>query len=733
MISFLKEARRRRVFRVAALYIVAAWVILQAADLAFPALGISEAAIRYVWIGALIGFPFAVVFGWYYDITSEGIVHTPPAHPDHEIDISLHRADYLIMAGLAFVMVAVTYGLVGEIIETKPPAQSAGLNIEIDPHSIAVLPFDNMSDDEGNEYFSDGMSEELLNQLAALSDLKVAARKSSFYFKNRDESIQQIANQLKVRNILEGSVRKAGDQVRITAQLIDAETGFHLWSQTYDRMLEDIFNVQEEIAVAIAQQLKVTLLNPSGTEAQPYRARDPEAYEQYLLGEFHRNKRTSNGLEQAVGHYQRAIELDDEFAPAFDSLAYTYLISAYFGNRSRKDAIKLAQPYIDEALRLSPDLAKVHATMGLVEHMDDRYVLANEHFARAVELKPNLFRAHNNWGLNLVLQSRLKEASAAYIRAQALDPLNDSINFNFGALLMLMGQFDEGLRFLEKAHELNPDRNVEHAIAHWSSAYGYFVEAIEWGNKALKKNPDVIGSYTTQSWVLARLGLWEPAGALLTRARAISPDSFMVKFGESEILIQTGDTEGFYSFAEREVVQIQDDSTQPVIRIDRYRLRWYGVAQLLKGDNQGAIDYLLRAVGGPEGISTVTYEEMETLKLLAIAYQRQGQTAEASEILEHCLTLVSDAQENGWATPQLLNRLGEIYAVHGNREAALEALSASVEQGWRELGMLDHRLFWQPLHDDPEFLRIKAIVDDDLALQRELVMQLGLISELTTP
>ena len=235
--DFLKEARRRRVFRVVGLYVVGAWAVLQVSDVGFASWDIPSTALRYIWIGAFVGFPIALIFGWRYDFVGGRIVRT--AVSDTDADLSIGRTDFVILAALAVVFAAITLGLISEISETDVTGTTPQNAVSIDPNSVAVLPFLNIGGNPENEYFSDGITETLLHALSQLPDLKVSARTSVFYYKGKDLDIRKIAAQLGVSKILEGSVQHSGGRIRIVAQLIETDTGFHLWSNTYDRDLDD--------------------------------------------------------------------------------------------------------------------------------------------------------------------------------------------------------------------------------------------------------------------------------------------------------------------------------------------------------------------------------------------------------------------------------------------------------------------------------------------------------------
>ena len=278
--DILREARRRRVFRLAAIYVVGAWVFVQIALAVFPAFEIPDTAIRYVWLGVALVLPIALVFSWRYDIKGGRIVRTGSS--DANADLSIRRADIVILGGLSIVIAVVSFGLVSEVSKTRAPAATLPVLAEVDPNSIAVLPFLNMSDDPNNEYFADGISEELLNVLARIPELKVASRTSSFSFKGKDVGVATIAETLQVDNVLEGSVRAHANQIRVTATLV--RNGTVLWTDTYDRGLNDILDVQSEIAYSVASAIAPVLSPESETRVARRATKNVEAYDYYLRG-----------------------------------------------------------------------------------------------------------------------------------------------------------------------------------------------------------------------------------------------------------------------------------------------------------------------------------------------------------------------------------------------------------------------------------------------------------------
>ncbi len=448
----LREARRRRVFRVTAIYIVGAWVALQVADLAFPGLGIEESAILYVWIGAILGLPIALFFGWRYDIIGGQIVRT--AVSDVDADLSIGRTDYVILAVLSVVVVVTAVGLISQISDTRVPETTQFAVTDIDPKSIAVLPFLNMSNDPEQEYFSDGISEDILNLLAKVPGLPVTSRSSAFSFKGQNLDVPTMAAKLNVAHVLEGSVRKSGNQLRIVAQLIEVETDTHLWSETYDRELKNVFAIQDEIAAAVVDALKITLLGkePRSTET------NPEAYALYLRGIHFFNRATTVGHKQAETLLKQSLEIDPGFAPAWTSLGNVYRFGANtFGVRPYDEGNELARDAIQKALAIDPQYGPAYTALARVKmDYDWDFTAADQHLQQARALNPGDFPTLMAAAdLNGTL-GRVDEAVDLYRQAVALDPVSWWGLAYLGGIYYAAHRLDEAAESLRLAVSLNP-------------------------------------------------------------------------------------------------------------------------------------------------------------------------------------------------------------------------------------------------------------------------------------
>ena len=443
--SFFKELKRRNVFRVGIAYTVATWLLIQVTDTVFPRIGLPDSAVTLVIALLVIGFIPALIFAWAFEMTPEGIKREKDVDRTQSITPTTGRKlDRMIIGILA---IAVAYLLLDKLVLQSPPpapteiAQSAlsePESGEASSQSIAVLPFVNMSADVENEYFSDGISEELLNVLVKVSTLHVASRTSAFAYKGKDLPISQIASELKVDNVLEGSVRKAGNRVRITAQLIDAKTDRHIWSETYERELVDIFDIQEEISNNIVDALKVAL-NVDETAALA-RAQHPtqnaEAYELYLQGRYAWRQRREENIRKSIELFEQAIALDPTFARAHEALASAWAILPVWSTVDNEQSMQQAKPAAVRALQLDATLPEARA------------VLAEAAFDE------------HEWATAL----------AEYEQAIKDNPRNPTLHQWLGEALTHMGFLSNGLEELQIAFELDPASPVINQSLVWSAA-----------------------------------------------------------------------------------------------------------------------------------------------------------------------------------------------------------------------------------------------------------------------
>src|SRR5438552_2412610 len=490
--NFFVELRRRNVYKVAVAYIVAGWALSQGIAQVFPVFDIPNLVIRLIVILVILGLPLALVLAWMFEITPQGIKRTETADA---LPASARPKKY----GWVYVVtigIAVSIGLffLGRYTarESSSPARTPA-------KSIAVLPFDNLSRDPDNAYFTEGVQDEILTRLAKVADLKVISRTSTQHFKSAPENLPQIAKQLGVTNILEGSVQRVADQVRVNVQLINALTDEHLWADTYDRKLTDIFAVESEIAQAVAQALQATLTGSEKSSIAKKPTENQEAYELYLKGRFFWNKRTGVDLRKAIEYFQQAIAKDPNYALAYAGVADSYLLLSNYSFDSPQQLIPPARTAVKKALQLDDSLAEAHASLGLLATLQLDLERGNSAFERAIQLKPNYATAHHWFSLGLASLGRFDDAIAEGKRALELDPLSLVINADLGADYYLARRYDEAIAQQRKTLEMDPGFYYAHFILGEAlAANGAFEQAIEEYRKAHALDDD--------PWVLGLLG-----------------------------------------------------------------------------------------------------------------------------------------------------------------------------------------------------------------------------------
>ena len=463
--NFFAELKRRSVYKVAVAYAVASWLLIQIATQVFPFFEIPNWAVRLVVLLLIGGFPVALVFSWAFEITPEGIKRESEIERDKSVT---HHTGRKIVA-LTIVFAVIAAGLLAFQL-LRPRSTSTWRQSEppvaVPEKSIAVLPFDNLSRDPENAYFSEGIQDEILTRLAKIAELKVISRTSTQKYKSAPDNLRQIAQQLGVANILEGSVQKANDQVRVNVQLINATTDAHLWAEIYDRKLTDIFTVESDIAKMIAETLRAKLTGSEKNALSKKPTEDPEAYELYLKGRFFWNKRTGNDLKTAADYFRRAIDADPSYANAYAGLAQSYLLIPLFGAGMPRDFFPKAGAAARRAIELDETSAEGHAALGNLYCMDDFNPPASEkEFQRAIALDPNYATAHH-WFSNslLVTMGRFDEAIKEGKRAVELDPLSLIINSDLGSTLILSRRYDDAIAQLRATLALDPN----FAYAHWN-------------------------------------------------------------------------------------------------------------------------------------------------------------------------------------------------------------------------------------------------------------------------
>jgi len=448
--GFFGELKRRNVYKVAVAYAVIGWLVMQVAATVVPALHLPDAITTGVVVLTLLGFPIALVLAWAFELTSEGIKRTEDVDRSAR-DASTNR----VWVYVAVIGALLSVGLFFVGRYTAGHGTPRQREVATAPQkSIAVLPLLNESGDPKDEYFSDGLSEELIAALAQIRELKVIGRSSSFRFKERKEETKTIGEKLGVATLLEGTVRKQGDRVRIVAELINAADGIELWTRTFDRELKDIFAVQQEIAAAVASSLKATLLGSD--RSQPSNPKSSEAHNAYLQGRYYFQRRSLEDYRKAIGYFDQAIELDPEYALAYAERSEVWTLIGD-GTGEGKTLWPKARADAEKAVSIAPALAEAHAALGWVRFFTQwKFDEGLRELKRAKELSPANPTANDLLARVIVYLGRLDEAEKQGRQAVESDPLAFAAQNNLARILWYEGKLDEADAVARKAAELHP-------------------------------------------------------------------------------------------------------------------------------------------------------------------------------------------------------------------------------------------------------------------------------------
>ncbi len=523
--SLYTELKRRNVFRVGAAYLAGSWLFVEVAGTLLTVFNYDDSAMRLLVIILAIGFIPVLIFSWVYELTTDGFVKESEVVLNNLSSINLNqKLDYLIIGLLVIGMGYFIWESRFEDVESSQTERT----------SIAVLAFDDMSPDKDQEYFSDGISEEILNVLAKIPRLHVTSRSSAFSFKGNKIITSEVASKLGVKNILEGSVRKAGNRIRITAQLIEAPSDKHLWSETYDRELnvDNIFDIQDEISAAIVQALKIKLKLDTKVASTKIMVVNLDAHNEYLQGRFFIEKRTRATIEKALAHFNKSIELAPEYAPAWMGKAWA-TIFLKGRTTSGEMTYERALTAIKKSLLLDPELPEAHAIMGLIVSNKNKEK-AIAHYERAIELNPNYADVYS-W-LSISTQDPKKQL-ALLKRAVKLNPMSLVVNYNYSTLLISFGRFEETETVAAHMMSIEASHRFPYIIyGNLRHTQGKIGEAAFYYDKLNKLFPNLLGNrgYAAE-FMFFTIGLGEQAAALI---EGTDFDIFKYKFrGNQELFL----------------------------------------------------------------------------------------------------------------------------------------------------------------------------------------------------
>lgn len=654
MSSFLRHLKQRKITQWVVAYLAGAWLFLEV---------LGFVADHFNWLGLIVqgatitlgmGLAFVLVLAWFHG--EKG-----------------HQRLSLLEGVLLGALLVTTLAALFELAQRQPsqgPAVAGGSH----ERSIAVLPFSNAANDPEQQYFSDGISEELINALARLPGLHVAARTSSFQFAgaSEDTDLGEIAKQLGVATLVVGSVRRAGDNARVTAKLIDASDARQMWSQSFDREITEIFAIQDEIARDIATALHVQLVLDGTIEPNVPRAASIDAYNLYLLGRFHFEKRTAFELEQAQRYFEDAIERDPLFAPAYNGLVDSILLQSdiAYGKKPLEQSIKSALPHIERSLKLDPLLAETHASLGFLRMFEQDLLASEAALLRAIELSPNMSRAFL-W-LYITYQ-RLNQQSKAFEtlkRTFALDPLSPIVNTNMAAEWWARGNNTDAMQAAQRVVQIAPEGPLGYNRSgriKWTS--GELAEAVEWYRQSLQVAPDDPNSTLELGLVMVDLGLYGEAETLLGEQRYTV---YMAQGHMEEALVLA-----------RSALAKRSGDSRTIIATARAELRAGNFDRAL-----ALLEPLLRTTEPGTGplygpFSQLFWDHQIAALDLAVALLQSGKAEAGLDLLVDVRNHFTLLQKQGFANPMLSYQEARILALEGNLENALSVLRKTIAAGLR--------------------------------------------------
>jgi TolB-like protein/Flp pilus assembly protein TadD len=720
--NFWKELRRRRVFRLAGLYIVGAWLIIQVADISFPAWGVPETALRYLFIAAAAGFPVALIFSWYYDITSEGIVRTQQAGAEESADLSLRRIDFVVLSALVAIGLMVVLGSADKIQEEIESGHVQAMAEAKQPNSIAVLPFKNLDINAQTGYFSDGITEEILHRLSTLGALHVLASNSSFALRDSNQGPAQISDILGVQYLLEGSIRRDNDFVRVTARLLD-DSGYQVWSQTFDRELVEIFAVQSEIASTVASEI-INEIVPLQDLPAGRTTTNMEAYNAYLAGRAHFDTRAEGWRDRAIAAFRYAIELDPGFAPphAMLSLALTVMT----GRGSQWDE---GRQLAEKALELDPKLAEAHAALGLMLMNDRKLAESALSYRKALQYDASLGFAYNTLAMALQRMGREDEAKATNQKGAAVDPLNPPLVANAAIYESNAGNFDRAEQLLLRLTNLpQPPPLAFSSLDSLYDSWGQFAKGIANAKRlaSLYVSKDETYPLEFLAWTYGNLGMAEDADYWAGLALGNEPKGLdTLDFTYNLLRTRSADSE-----LGDELLHLVDQTEFREGEHDPWTLAQLGLVNLQVGDfEKGSeqLEYGLRLfqadINGTELANSIDVAAIRgdptdwiyVIHLLANAWQQLGRSDEADTILQ-ALTDRFDLEDHA------LHQ-----ALLGNKNDALKILQTMTGSGWStyygpgKYYEIINDPVWAEMIEVPEFQEFFAEMKEEVNLQRAVV------------
>ena len=713
--SLLTELKRRNVVRAAVLYAVGSWLILQVVDVTDGVLGLPEWTMRLVAFLLALGFPLAVIFSWVYEITPEGIKRESTLDRSTLDNSETTRRLDLVVIALLIIAIGLFAWQQYRGQSTEPLSSAAQSNVggptTID--SIAVLPFEDFSPDRDQGHLAEGIADTLLHMLSQLEGLRVAARTSSFSYRDKNLDITTIGSELGVGAILEGSVQRSRDTLRVIAQLIRVSDQSHLWSKTFDRPDDDIFAIQDEIARDVAATLRPDLV--ASTDPASGRT-SVEAYEQYLRGSQLWQRRNAEDIEAAIDAFRATISLDPNFAPGHAGLARAFLFSSYYGVREREDVEALVETEVERALQLDPSLADAYATLGLLRRDQNRIAESIELLEKAVELNPNDSLAMTWLGGGYSSLGRFSDAISLNARAYEIDPLNTFVSGQYAGLKAETGDTEGAIALFKRNITLEPDSPLPYSmLSQTYAATGRLDLAVPPLLQAIEKTPGSAQHLVGIAMLYLFLEDQETAGTYMARARELNP---RIEY-DNYWFLRPGDEKRLVGNARARLERHPD---QPEFQAS------LAEALATTGDHAAAAEYYERALAAtrsPVG-KTVTGRNLYWAASYAWTLDQLGRRDEGEALMREVRAVLESLDDISYSGSALIVFELLDHSWRDDREAVLATAERLADSGYIQTRFIESAPMLQRWAEEPRFAAAVTSLRERLATQRETLRAQGL-------
>ena len=706
------ELRRRNVFRVGVAYAVVGWFLAELGALLFGTFEAPAWVMKVFATLIILGFPLALFFAWAFEMTPDGLKR------EKDIDRSQfatqqsgRKFDFLIIFLLAVGLVYFVYESRLRVDPaTEPPltqpdsAMDASVDQQRAPaKSIAVLPFVNMSGVQENEYFSDGLAETLLHMLAQIEELQVAARTSAFKFKGKNEDVRLIGKQLGVATVLEGSVQRAGNRIRITVQLINVADGFHLWSQNYDRTLDDIFAVQDDIAASVVDALELTLLGrlPGRT------GQDPATYDELLR--LRNALAGGKDIAATIDNLQAFIEIHPDYADAYATLSEAYVIHRDHAGLIPEEIGQKAIEAAREAVELDPEAPGANAALSRALVNQGWFVAAIPVLAKAMELEPGNADTIVDQATVMAAQGQFQKATGLMELAIKLDPLNDNTRIKLSGLYDAIGRHDRALSVLEAGLELSPDSTpLVFAMALHHQGIGHYPDAVASLHELLSKEADHINAWQILFAIYISLGDLATAEVYLQRVEELSED-------------RGADERALFCYLEQDKACWREATARMLANREAFFVQiWQSRMMLEDGRLDDAIAVMIPVVEH-FGVTGEIYGNFESRINLAALYHFADDGEKRDWLLNDATSALHFSIDSGWEHSAPYVYLAMASAAKGDTASAVRNLDEAYGRGHRHLWSIHTDYAWDPIRSDPEFQQtIQRIKDDNWAMLEQI-------------